>query len=134
MRKLPLIFISLFAVLCYSSCDKCCGPDEGYPPPPVEIRIGALLSATGSGSSTGESSLTSLKLAQQDINSVLKTEFVHQAEIYDGVTGNTTLDVNGDRAVGNYDFWGIKQQSSAFSWVVVARYNSATGVLTRYVQ
>jgi branched-chain amino acid transport system substrate-binding protein len=66
--------------------------------------------------------------------SALKKEFVRQAEIYDGVTGNTALDVNGDRAVGNYDFWGMKQQSGTFSWVVMARYNSATGVLTRFVQ
>ena len=63
-----------------------------------------------------------------------KLAFVDEAANYFGVSGNTTLDVNGDRAVGNYDFWAVKQSLSGYSWQVVARYNSATGVLTRLVK
>jgi branched-chain amino acid transport system substrate-binding protein len=61
----------------------------------------------------------------------LKKLFVQTAESYYGVTGNTTLNRNGDRAFGNYDFWAIRNISGQFQWKKVAVYNSATGSLTR---
>ena len=60
-----------------------------------------------------------------------KLAFTDEASNYFGVSGNTTLDVNGDRAFGNYDFWGVKPLLPAYAWELVARYNSATGILTR---
>jgi len=63
-----------------------------------------------------------------------KLSFVDEAANYFGVSGNTTLDVNGDRAVGNYDFWAVKQNPSGYLWQIVARYNSATGILTRLIK
>jgi len=60
-----------------------------------------------------------------------KLAFTDEASNYFGVSGNTTLDVNGDRAFGNYDFWAVKQLLPSDAWQIVARYNSATGILTR---
>jgi len=63
-----------------------------------------------------------------------KLAFVDEAANYFGASGNTALDVNGDRAVGNYDFWAVKQNPSGYLWQVVAQYNSATGILTRLIK
>ncbi|MEI8006166.1 MAG: ABC transporter substrate-binding protein [Bacteroidota bacterium] len=60
-----------------------------------------------------------------------KLAFTEEASNYFGASGNTTLDVNGDRAFGNYDFWAVKQLLPSDAWQLVARYNSATGILTR---
>jgi branched-chain amino acid transport system substrate-binding protein len=60
-----------------------------------------------------------------------KLAFTEEAANYFGVSGNTTLDVNGDRAYGNYDFWAVKHNPSGYFWQIVAQYNSATGILTR---
>lgn len=67
----------------------------------------------------------------------IKTEnlikaFVQEANIYYGVTGRTSLNEAGDRAYANYDFWGIGFNSAEYSWQIVARYNNASGLLTRY--
>jgi len=63
-----------------------------------------------------------------------KLAFVDEAANYFGASGNTALDVNVDRAVGNYDFWAVKQNPSGYLWQVVAQYNSATGILTRLIK
>jgi branched-chain amino acid transport system substrate-binding protein len=68
-----------------------------------------------------------------DIDS-FRQEFTRESASYFGVTGNTTLDENGDRAYGNYDFWGMRGLDPPYSWQLVARYNSATGTLTRLVR
>jgi len=62
-----------------------------------------------------------------------KLAFTDEAANYFGASGNTTLDVNGDRAFGDYDFWALRQNPSGYLWQVTARYNSATGVLTRVI-
>ncbi len=61
----------------------------------------------------------------------IKSVFVSEAGAYFGVTGNTTLDANGDRAEGNYDFWSVKLDTSGYTWKRTARYFSATGTLVR---
>jgi len=61
----------------------------------------------------------------------LKTAFIHQADQFSGTSGNTTLDVNGDRAIGNYDFWAVKCELGGYYWKRVAQYNSATGMIIR---
>jgi len=64
----------------------------------------------------------------------LRSVFMMTANTFFGVTGNTLLNRNGDRAFGNYDFWAVKRNSGNFTWERVAFYNSATGVLTRLVK
>lgn len=68
--------------------------------------------------------------SQADIENI-KSAFVTEAGNYFGVTGNTQLDINGDRAFGNYDFWAVKQDSAGYCWKLTAKYNSASDVLTR---
>jgi ABC-type branched-subunit amino acid transport system substrate-binding protein len=64
----------------------------------------------------------------------LKNSIVHEASAYFGASGNTELDVNGDRAVGNYDFWAVKSDSAVYGWKRVARYNSLNGTLVRLIE
>jgi branched-chain amino acid transport system substrate-binding protein len=74
---------------------------------------------------------TYLVTGTSPVIATFKLAFTDEAAGYFGVTGNTTLDVNGDRAYGNYDFWAVKHNSSGYIWEIIARYNSATGILTR---
>ncbi len=64
----------------------------------------------------------------------LKLAFFDESGNYFGASGNTTLDINGDRAFGNYDFWAVNQTPGGYLWQISAQYNSATGVLTRLVK
>lgn len=54
----------------------------------------------------------------------LKKNLVIQAAKYFGATGNTKLDVAGDRVSGNYDFWGMQYNdtSDTYSWKKYATY------------
>lgn len=65
---------------------------------------------------------------------LLKNVFVNEADNFFGASGNTQLDVNGDRAAGNYDFWAVKADSAGYGWKRVARYNSLNGILSRLVE
>jgi branched-chain amino acid transport system substrate-binding protein len=68
-----------------------------------------------------------LRTMPNDVNFLKKT-FVHIADSYSGITGNTTLNAAGDRSSGNYDFWPIKQGSNgAFTWQLVNKYRSYLG-------
>jgi len=58
--------------------------------------------------------------------------FVHEANNYFGVTGRTSLNPAGDRAYAIYEFWGINFNSVDYNWSLFAKYNNATGELTRY--
>lgn len=53
----------------------------------------------------------------------LKSAFVTQANAYNGITGSTQLDANGDRATGDYDFYGIVKTGSTYGWSVVGESN-----------
>jgi branched-chain amino acid transport system substrate-binding protein len=64
--------------------------------------------------------------------STFKAAFIQESANYYGVSGNTTLDTNGDRASGNYDFWAVSHNDSGFHWQIVATYNSSTGTLIRW--
>jgi len=61
-----------------------------------------------------------------------KDVFVHEANNYFGTTGWTKLNAAGDREFATYDFWGILPFLNDFEWRIRARYDNATGVLTRY--
>jgi branched-chain amino acid transport system substrate-binding protein len=62
----------------------------------------------------------------------LKNAFIGESNRYFGVTGYTSLDLNGDRSTGNYDFWSVKKDSTGFCWKLTARYHSTDGTLVRY--
>jgi branched-chain amino acid transport system substrate-binding protein len=54
-----------------------------------------------------------------------RAELLRQAESYTGATGPTTLNANGDRAVGDYDFYQVCPGSPA-SWARVSAYRAAS--------
>ena len=78
--------------------------------------------------------LSYLKTGESPDIEFLKLVFTLESSGYFGASGNTTLDVNGDRAVGNYDFWAVKSGSKGYAWQKVAKYNSVTDQLTRLEQ
>jgi len=49
----------------------------------------------------------------------LKTTFAQQADAYEGVTGSTALDANGDRDSGSFDYYGIMKADTGYTWTVV---------------
>lgn len=51
--------------------------------------------------------------------SQLKAAFVAQANSYNGITGSTNLDDFGDRASGDYDYYGIVKTGTNYGWTVV---------------
>jgi ABC-type branched-subunit amino acid transport system substrate-binding protein len=59
--------------------------------------------------------------ATNDINTLTKT-LVQIADSYTGITGSTTLNEAGDRKYASYDFWGVRDKNSVFSWEPVNRY------------
>jgi len=64
----------------------------------------------------------------------MKQFFIDEADHYYGASGNTRLDVAGDRAEGNYDFWALNPFPGGVEWKRIAWYNSATGTLVRLPQ
>lgn len=56
-----------------------------------------------------------------DDYSELKSNFATQAEQYYGLTGPTILNVNGDRAIGSFEYWGIINSGGVYKWSVVGR-------------
>ncbi len=51
----------------------------------------------------------------------LKANFAAQANAYTGITGSTTLDKNGDRASGVFDYYGLLKTGSTYSWTLVGQ-------------
>jgi branched-chain amino acid transport system substrate-binding protein len=76
--------------------------------------------------------MTYLKSDQPVSVDKYKDLFVHECDNYFGSTGWTRLNEAGDREYATYDFWGIVMFLNAFEWQIRARYDNATGVLTRY--
>lgn len=65
----------------------------------------------------------------------LKREFVANAGRHRGLTGSTELNEAGDRAVANYDFWGICARGANFEWARRASFSPtapAANRVTRY--
>ncbi len=50
-----------------------------------------------------------------------KSKFIEQSNAYMGITGSTTLDVNGDRAAGSFDYFGIVKEGSNYVWKLVGK-------------
>jgi len=51
----------------------------------------------------------------------LKPWFYNAANLYSGTTGIVELDVNGDRANGTFDFWGLQNNNGNYEWVFVGQ-------------
>lgn len=49
----------------------------------------------------------------------VRTAFAEEASKYEGVTGPTTLNENGDRATAIFDYWGIVQDNGTFTWKLI---------------
>ncbi|MBV9178694.1 MAG: penicillin-binding protein activator [Nitrososphaeraceae archaeon] len=64
--------------------------------------------------------------ATNNIN-YLKNTLIHIANSYNGITGNTKLNQNGDRKYGDYDFWAVVRNTDnsthdTFTWKRVSKY------------
>jgi branched-chain amino acid transport system substrate-binding protein len=57
-----------------------------------------------------------------------RAEVLRQAGAYDGATGTTELNANGDRAVGDYDFYQVCGGGTA-TWKRVSAYRAGTGAV-----
>lgn len=55
---------------------------------------------------------------------LLRESFVRNVQRYWGVTGPTALDAAGDRKIGNFDFWTIRDDRGTIDWVRTAQFNS----------
>lgn len=53
--------------------------------------------------------------------SKLKSVFEHNANSYYGVTGQTQLNIYGDRSVGVFDYWGIVKINGTYRWQLVGK-------------
>jgi branched-chain amino acid transport system substrate-binding protein len=53
----------------------------------------------------------------------LKSDFAEEANQFFGITGPVLLNINGDRAVGSFDYWGIVNQGGNYSWQIVGGSN-----------
>ncbi|GIW11320.1 MAG: hypothetical protein KatS3mg061_2377 [Dehalococcoidia bacterium] len=53
-----------------------------------------------------------------------RAALVQVANTYEGVTGRTILNANGDRDYGDYDFFAVRDIAGSFAWVRVAHYSS----------
>nr|WP_294790476.1 penicillin-binding protein activator [uncultured Mucilaginibacter sp.] len=51
----------------------------------------------------------------------LKNRFVQQANAHSGIVGSEALDVNGDRATGTFDYFGIVKEGSNYVWKLVGK-------------
>jgi branched-chain amino acid transport system substrate-binding protein len=74
--------------------------------------------------------LAALAYAKVGLGSVAdyRSELLHQADAYTGATGPTALNANGDRAVGDYDFYQVCPGTPA-SWTRVSAYRAAAGTI-----
>jgi branched-chain amino acid transport system substrate-binding protein len=63
--------------------------------------------------------------------SALKSALVTAANGFYGASGWTKLNPAGDRQFGDFDFFVLSQNGSAFTWTLAAQYNTQTGTLTR---
>jgi branched-chain amino acid transport system substrate-binding protein len=72
--------------------------------------------------------VAALAFAEVGLGSIpdYRAEVLRQAAAFDGATGNTELNANGDRAVGDYDFYQVCGGGTP-AWKRVSAYRSATG-------
>ena len=61
-----------------------------------------------------------------------KSSLENLTQYYNGITGRTTLDENGDRKFASFNFWGIEQSAGDFDWKSFGSYRNADGQLIIY--
>jgi branched-chain amino acid transport system substrate-binding protein len=59
----------------------------------------------------------------------LRAEFARQAAAYVGASGATTLNANGDRATGDFDFATVCASGASWAWRRVETWRAATGAV-----
>ncbi|MGN6392301.1 MAG: ABC transporter substrate-binding protein [Gemmatimonadales bacterium] len=74
--------------------------------------------------------VAALAYAKVGLSSVtgFRTELLSEAAAYSGATGNTTLNANGDRAVGDFEFYQVCAGAPAV-WTRVQAYQAASGTI-----
>lgn len=74
--------------------------------------------------------VAALAFAEVGLSSITdyRAEVLRQAAAYDGATGNTELNANGDRAVGDYDFYQVCGGGTP-AWKRVSAFRAATGAV-----
>jgi len=50
-----------------------------------------------------------------------KGKFILQANTHSGIVGSEALDLNGDRATGTFDYFGIVKEGSTYVWKLVGK-------------
>jgi branched-chain amino acid transport system substrate-binding protein len=51
----------------------------------------------------------------------LRNSFVAQSAQFSGATGSITLNANGDRSNGSFDYWGLQKVNGVYSWKFVKK-------------
>lgn len=51
----------------------------------------------------------------------VKSKFILQANTHSGIVGSEALDLNGDRATGTFDYFGIVKEGSTYVWKLVGK-------------
>jgi branched-chain amino acid transport system substrate-binding protein len=96
----------------------------------IEARSGGLPADAFTLAAYDALHLATLAYAEVGLGSIedYRAELLRQAETYTGATGPTTLNANGDRAVGDYDFYQVCPGSPA-TWNRVSAYRAATATI-----
>jgi branched-chain amino acid transport system substrate-binding protein len=55
--------------------------------------------------------------------SALKYRFSEEANRFFGISGPVMLNINGDRAIGSFDYWGIVNEAGNYRWKIVGKSN-----------
>ncbi len=98
----------------------------------IEVRTGIKPDAFALSTYDG---LFVIQRALEDVGDLknfaaFKAAFVSEADQYQGITGSLALNLAGDRANGDFDFWAVRSRNGSYSWVRVGSYNN--GVLTLF--
>ena len=51
----------------------------------------------------------------------LRNSFVAQSAQFNGATGSISLNANGDRSNGSFDYWGLQKVNGVYSWKFVKK-------------
>ncbi len=98
----------------------------------IEVRTGIKPDAFALSTYDG---LFVIQRALEDVGDLknfaaFKAAFVSEADQYQGITGSLALNLAGDRANGDFDFWAVRSRNGSYSWVRIGSYNN--GVLTLF--
>jgi ABC-type branched-subunit amino acid transport system substrate-binding protein len=53
-----------------------------------------------------------------------QSSFEELTEYYNGITGRTTLDENGDRKFASFNFWGVRKTGNSYDWQILGYYRN----------